>query len=65
MNNKEIRALSLKACHEKLMLEKENLRKLRFANAISPIENPLQIRQTRRHIARLKTVAQAKQASKN
>ena len=65
MNNKEISALSLEACHEKLILEKESLRKLRFANAISPIENPMQIRQNRRRIARLKTAIKAKHVLKD
>lgn len=39
------------------MIEKEilTLSKMRFAHAISPIENPMQIRTTRRLIAKLKT----------
>jgi large subunit ribosomal protein L29 len=40
---------------ERLEAEQENLRKLKFAHAISPIENPMKIKYARRTIARLKT----------
>jgi large subunit ribosomal protein L29 len=36
------------------------LKKLEFAHAIKPIENPMQIRSLRRDIARLKTLKSAK-----
>jgi large subunit ribosomal protein L29 len=35
--------------------EKDRLMKLKFAHAITPIENPLRITETRKTIARLKT----------
>ncbi|HHL51847.1 MAG TPA: 50S ribosomal protein L29 [Flammeovirgaceae bacterium] len=41
--------------------EKEILQKLKFAHAISPIENPMKIRATRRLIARLYTALRQKQ----
>jgi large subunit ribosomal protein L29 len=35
--------------------ERDYLVKLRFAHSVSPIENPMKIRETRKIIARLKT----------
>lgn len=58
----DIRALSPEARQAQLIAEQENLRKLRFAHAISPIENPTRIRSSRRLIAQLKTAQRAPQA---
>ncbi len=55
MKYKEIQLLSSKECNDKLKKELDYLVKLRFAHSISPIENPIKIRQTRRLIAKLKT----------
>lgn len=55
MKNSEIKALSLEEMQQKLTSEKEILQKLNFAHAISPIENPMKIKETRKLIARLKT----------
>ena len=38
------------------------LKKLSFAHAVSPLENPMNIRGVRRDIARLKTALKSKQA---
>ena len=40
---------------ERLSEDKLRLKKLKFAHAISPLENPMTIRGVRRDIARLKT----------
>ena len=64
MKYAEISALSPEELSEKIIAETENLRKLKFAHAISPIENPMRIRHTRKLIARLKT-AQKAQALKH
>ena len=56
MKNSEIRALSEAELVQKISSEQESLRKMKFAHAISPIENPNKIGQTRKLIARLKTV---------
>lgn len=55
MKNADIKALSAEEIREKIKLEEENLQKLKFAHAISPVENPMRIRVTRKLIARLKT----------
>ncbi len=46
----------------KLQLEqtKQRLKKLEFAHAISPIENPMSIRGLRKDIARIQTLLQQK-----
>jgi len=41
--------------------DKQRLKKLEFAHAISPLENPMTIRGLRRDIARLSTALNAKQ----
>lgn len=61
MKNSEIKALSLEELQQKLTGEKEAYQKLKFAHAISPIENPMKIKETRKLIARLQTEIRAKQ----
>lgn len=40
---------------DKLIEQQESLQKMKLGNAVSQLENPLQIRMVRRDIARLKT----------
>jgi large subunit ribosomal protein L29 len=61
MKYKEIKSLSSEERRSKLVTEEVNLRKLRFAHAVSPIENPVRIKRSRRLIAQLKTVENAPQ----
>lgn len=56
MKNSEIRKLSTEELVKQLSAEKDTLDRLKFAHAISPIENPLRIRQTRNLIARINTI---------
>jgi len=65
MKYKEIESLALEERNEKLAAERENLKKLRFAHAISPIENPMRIKHSRQLIAKLKTAANAAETQKN
>lgn len=60
MNNQEIKALSVDQLKEQIAQEKERLLRLKFAHAVSPIENPLRIRAARKQIARLLTELTAK-----
>ncbi len=64
MKNSEIKALSLEEIEEKIKGEREGLQKLKFAHAISPIENPMKIRESKKLIARLKTELTSKQKEK-
>ena len=61
MKNSELRGLSKEELINKLVVEKENYGKLKFAHSITPIENPVKIRQTRKLVARLETEIRAKQ----
>jgi len=64
MKNSEINALTESEIQSRVEAERENLTKLRFAHAISPIENPNRIRESRRLVARLNTFLRAKQLAK-
>ena len=55
MKNSELRALSADELNKKLVIEKENLEKLIFSHAATPIENPMKIKVARKFIARIKT----------
>lgn len=57
MKNKDIVSLSDQELKDKIAEEKAGLNKMTLNHAISPVENPLKIRVTRRNIARLKTEA--------
>jgi len=64
MNNSEIKSLSISELQERIISEEENLQKMKFAHAISPIENPMKIREAKRLIARMNTELTIKQQSK-
>jgi large subunit ribosomal protein L29 len=55
MKQSEIKNLSAAELQEKLNQTKRAYSDLKMAHAISPIENPLQIRSVRRTVARLAT----------
>jgi large subunit ribosomal protein L29 len=61
MKNSEIKALSVDELTNKLQVEVEGLQKLKFAHSITPIENPMKIKESRKLIARIKTEIKAKQ----
>lgn len=62
MKNSEIKELSLEDLKERIKSEQSNLQKLEFAHAITPIENPMKIKHSRKLIAQLKTQMTAKKA---
>ncbi|MEW6774465.1 MAG: 50S ribosomal protein L29 [Bacteroidota bacterium] len=55
MKQQDIILLSDQELKEKIEAEKNKLIKLKLQHAISPIENPMEIRKTRKNIARLLT----------
>ena len=55
MKQSEIKNLSVTELQEKFGQSKKAYADLKMAHAISPIENPLQIRGARRTVARLAT----------
>jgi large subunit ribosomal protein L29 len=58
---KDLNEADLKA---RIQEDELRLKKLEFAHAISPLENPMSIRSLRQDIARLKTALTQKQAVK-
>lgn len=65
MKYQEIKSLSPEERQARLTVEVENLQKLHFAHAISPIENPMRIKHTKKLIAQLKTAQNAPETPKN
>lgn len=61
MKNSELRGLSIEELKNKLTAEKENYGKLKFAHSVTPIENPVKIRETRKLVARIETEIRAKE----
>nr|WP_293842796.1 50S ribosomal protein L29 [uncultured Arsenicibacter sp.] len=55
MKKEEIKALSVEQLRDQIAAEQDRLLKLKFAHAVSPIENPMRIRENRKLIARLNT----------
>tara|TARA_Y100001970_G_scaffold118069_1_gene146643 strand:+ start:1077 stop:1268 length:192 start_codon:yes stop_codon:yes gene_type:complete len=55
MKQKEITILTDDELNDKLGAFQKNLHDMKLTHAVSPVENPLQIRNIRRTIARLKT----------
>ncbi|QES90547.1 50S ribosomal protein L29 [Rhizosphaericola mali] len=58
--NKSLQGLSAEDLNARLVEEELRLKKVEFAHAISPLENPMTIRSLRRDIARIKTALAAK-----
>ncbi|MFN8265300.1 MAG: 50S ribosomal protein L29 [Chitinophagaceae bacterium] len=58
---KSIKDLSETELAARVKEDEQRLKKLEFAHAISPLENPVSIRGLRREIARLKTELRKKQ----
>jgi large subunit ribosomal protein L29 len=65
MKQKEITQMSISEIQERLNDEKGQLVKLELNHTVSPIENPLKIRSTRRAIARLKTELRKRELENN
>ncbi len=61
MKQSEIKELTTQELEERLVEEKANLVKMKLAHNISPLENPLSIRATRRDIARVNSELRRRQ----
>jgi len=64
MENSELRSLNLEELQSKLVEERGNLQKMKFAHAITPVENPSNIKHSRKLIARILTEIRAKEVAK-
>lgn len=65
MKYADIKTLTDEELSEKIVSEKDSLEKLKFAHAISQIENPMTIRASRKTIARLQTELSARKNKAN
>jgi large subunit ribosomal protein L29 len=61
MKNEEILTLSTEDIVAQIKQEKSNLQKRKFAHAVTPLQNPMAIRHSRRFIARLATELRARE----
>lgn len=64
MKIKEIREIPDNELKERLDAEVANYNQMRLNHSVSPLENPSQIKATRRTIARMKTVLRQKELNK-
>ena len=55
MKPSEIRELGTEEVKERLEITKESLVKMKLNHAVSPLENPMTLKEERKTIARLKT----------
>lgn len=62
MKAAEIKELSVEDLKGKISEEKKNLSSLKLSHSVSPLENPLVIRQARKTIARLETELKIKES---
>jgi large subunit ribosomal protein L29 len=60
---KGLKDLNVTELSARIQEDQQRLKKLEFAHAISPLENPMSIRDLRKDIARLQTALKAKQLS--
>ena len=61
MKTSEIKELATKEIAERIQTEQENLVRLKLSHAVSPLDNPMKIPQSKRNIARLKTILHQRQ----
>jgi large subunit ribosomal protein L29 len=64
MKTSEIRELSAKEIEERIENEKNLIFRQKMNHAISPLDNPMKIRETRRNLARLETILRQKKNDK-
>jgi large subunit ribosomal protein L29 len=65
MKASEINELSVKEIEERIDNEKNFLIRQKLNHAISPLDNPLKIRETKKTIARLETILRKKTLEEN
>jgi len=55
MKAQEIKELSSKEIQERIQTERQTLSRMKFNHAISPLENPNKIKESRKNVARMLT----------
>lgn len=61
MKSKEIRDLNIEQLKQNLISKEEELFNLKIQLSTKQLENPMKIREARRHVARLKTILREKE----
>jgi large subunit ribosomal protein L29 len=61
MKSKEIRELDIEQLKQQLITKEEELFNLKIQLSTKQLENPMKIRDARRHVARLKTILREKE----
>jgi len=65
MKTSEINEMTTNEIVERLMVEKENLVRLKMNHAVSPLDNPMKLKESKRNIARLKTILHQRELNEN
>jgi large subunit ribosomal protein L29 len=65
MKNSEIKELTTKEIAERIDAEKEKLTRMKLNHAVSPLDNPIGLKEVRKNIARLKTEIRTRQLTEN
>ena len=60
MKTAEIKEMSVQDLQERIAAEKARLATMKVQHAVSPVEDPSQIKKTRRDIARMMTILRQK-----
>ena len=60
MKTAEIKDMSVQDLQERIAAEKARLATMKVQHAVSPVENPSEIKKTRRDIARMLTILRQK-----
>jgi large subunit ribosomal protein L29 len=61
MKSKEVREMSIEQLKQHLITKEEELFNLKIQLSTKQLENPMKIREARRHVARLKTILREKE----
>jgi large subunit ribosomal protein L29 len=61
MKMSELKEMAIKELVERLQTEQDNLIRLRLNHSVSPLDNPLKIRDSRRNIARMQTMLHSRE----
>ncbi|NCB07008.1 MAG: 50S ribosomal protein L29 [Bacteroidia bacterium] len=65
MKTSEIKELASKEIAERIQTEQESLVRLKLSHAVSPLENPMKIKESKRNIARMKTILRNRELNEN
>jgi large subunit ribosomal protein L29 len=65
MKNSEIKELTTKELEERIDTERAHLTRLKLNHAVSPLDNPLKIKEARKNVARMKTELRKRELNEN